>query len=351
MSCEKCTTTKTLPEDSKKIVIFASHEYILSKFFTIFKNRFEISNENDYLLIQHKFDDFIEIISSANDFTEIELENITILPLEPTSSPTFGAYKNAKPLTYWINLYLSKDLKWILDNESIITYFQPIIDAHTNQIVAYECLSRGLKMDGTIMPPNLMFHSARKTEMIFNLDRQCRISAIKNSKLKKIDKMIFINFTPTSIYNPEFCLRDTVKTATELNFDFNKIVFEVVESDKVENFVHLKSILDFYIRMGFQVALDDLGSGYSSLNLLASLKPNIVKIDIELVRDIDKDIAKKAIVSSLVGICKEIGSLSLAEGIETRSEMEMLKSIGVDLMQGYLFGKPSPEPLEEITLK
>lgn len=103
--------------------------------------------------------------------------------------------------------------------------------------------------------------------------------------------------------------------------------------------------------MGFQVALDDLGSGYSSLNLLASLKPNIVKIDIELVRDIDKDIAKKAIVSSLVGICKEIGSLSLAEGIETRSEMEMLKSIGVDLMQGYLFGKPSPEPLEEITLK
>ncbi|MGC8769042.1 EAL domain-containing protein [Calditerrivibrio sp.] len=348
MSCEKCTTTKTLPEDCKRIVIFASHEYILGKFFTIFKSRFEILNENDYLVLNYKFNEFIEIVSSSKDFTEIELENITVLLIDPTSSLTFGAYKNAKPLTYWINLYLSKDLKWILDNESIITYFQPIIDIRSNQIVGYECLSRGIKMDGSIMPPNLMFHSARKTEMIFNLDRQCRISAIKNSKAKEIDKMIFINFTPTSIYNPEFCLRDTVKTATELNFDFSKIVFEVVESDKVENFVHLKNILDFYNNMGFKVALDDVGSGYSSLNLLASLKPNIVKIDIELVRDIDKDIAKKAIVSSLVGICKEIGSLSLAEGIETHGEMEMLKNLGVDLMQGYLFGKPSPEPLDKI---
>jgi len=345
MGCQKCTTTPESPKNIKKIVAFASHEYMLKKFYDIYKDIFNIENFYDYIIFNVEFDYFIKNISISKEFTQVELENINILPLELDEELTFSVYKKSKSLSYYINLYYSSDLKWILDNESIVTYFQPIVNCNSLEIVAYECLSRGIKHDGTVMPPNLMFESARKTDMLFNLDRQCRLKALQNAKSKNIQKDIFINFTPTSIYNPEFCLRDAVKTALELDLDFSKIIFEVVESERVEKFEHLTNILDFYRRMGFCVALDDVGSGYSTLNLLAQLKPNIIKIDMELIRDIDKNPAKRAVVSSIVQIATEIGAKTLAEGIETKGEFVIVKGLRVNLVQGYLFAKPSPEPL------
>lgn len=347
MSCEKCTKTPYMPL-SKKIFVYASHEYILEKIYNNLKSNFNIDKAHpEYIIISSDFDSFISFIVSKKIFTQIELENITVLPMEPEESLTFGSYKKSKTLSYFINLYYSEDLKWILDNESITTYFQPILSTKNNEIVAYECLSRGIKADGTIVPPNVMFESALKTEMIFNLDRQCRSNALKNAKMKNIKKDIFINFNPTSIYNPEFCLRDTIKWANDLNYDFSKVIFEVVESSKVENITHLKNIFDFYVNMGFRVALDDVGSGYSSLNMLADLKPNIIKIDMELVREIQTNTTKKAIVRSLIYIAKEINASTIAEGIETYEELETVKDMGVDMVQGYLFGKPSPDPILE----
>jgi len=184
-------------------------------------------------MCEAEFETFLEAISKFTDFTELEIENITIIPFDLEESPTYSSFKKAKTLQYWISLYFASDLKWIIDNSKIKMFFQPIVDLYTYEIVAYECLARGFKKDGSIMPPNVMFDTARKTDMLFNLDRQCRLQAIKQSKEKGIEKNIFINFTPASIYNPEFCLRDTVKWADDLNMDFSKVTFEVVESDKV----------------------------------------------------------------------------------------------------------------------
>lgn len=191
-----------------------------------------------------------------------------------------------------------------------------------------------------------MFDAAVKTEMIFNLDRQCRMQALRFAKKKNITKDIFINFNPTSIYNPEYCLRDTIKLAQDLNYDFTKVVFEVTESSKIDNFDHLKNILDYDSKMGFRVALDDVGAGYSSLNMLANLEPDFVKIDMELIRGIYGNSVKKAVVNSLINLSRDIGAKTLAEGIETEEEFETLRELGVNLVQGYLFGKPSPEPLQ-----
>ena len=343
MGCQKCTSTPTLPRGIKNIVMLAAHEYMLQKYYDTFKTRYSIMYEDEYLSFKTDFEDFIKQTSLEKDFTQVELENITILPLEIDEKLSFSIYKRSKTLSYYINLYNAVDLKWILDNNSIITLFQPIIDCSTMDVVAYECLSRGLKQDGSIMSPVIMFESARKSDMLFTLDRACRLQSLKNAKLKNIEKNIFINFTPTSIYNPVFCLHDTVEYAKELKFDFNKIVFEVIETERVENIAHLKNIFNFYIEKGFRVALDDVGSGYSTLNVLAELKPHIVKIDIALIRGIDRDPTKKAIVNSLVYIAKEIGATVLAEGIETTEEFEMVKSLGVNLVQGYLFGKPSAD--------
>lgn len=198
------------------------------------------------------------------------------------------------------------------------------------------------------MSPFQMFETARKTGMLFNLDRQCRETAIKTSAVKNINKNIFINFQPSSIYNPEFCLRDTVKWANQLEFDPSTIVFEVVETDKVESIEHLINIQNFYKQKGFRTALDDVGSGYSSLNLFASLHPDIIKIDMELVRDVHKSDVKKSVARALIGMAKDAGCRVLAEGIENADECEWFIQAGVDYLQGYYFGRPSAEPVRRI---
>ncbi|MCX8083674.1 MAG: EAL domain-containing protein [Calditerrivibrio sp.] len=342
MGCDKCTKTPDLPEGVVKILVFANHDYMLKKFYDNFSGQFQIVHYGEYVELMGIFSEFIDNIATSKIFNQMELENISALVLEPHETPIFSSYRKAKSFSYWINLCYSKDLISILDNQSIVTYFQPIFDIRSNTVYAYECLSRGRKIDGSIMPPNIMFESARKTELIFNLDRLCRISALKNAKSKGLDANIFINFTPTSIYNPEYCLKDTIEAAVNLGYNFEKIVFEVVESERVENIEHLKSIFDFYKGMGFRVALDDVGSGYSSLNMLAKLKPDIIKIDMELIRNIHLDTAKKAIVNSLVLISHEIKALTLAEGIESEDELKVIRDLNIDLAQGYFLGKPAP---------
>ncbi|MEZ0328597.1 MAG: EAL domain-containing protein [Dissulfuribacterales bacterium] len=343
MGCQKCTTTPILPNDLKRIIVVANHEYMLAKLYNNFNSKFELIQNNEYIEVKEDCEKFILAIANSKIFSQVELENMSILILDINEVPTFRSYNKLKSLNYWITLYSSKDLKWILDNQSIVTYFQPIFDVKSGDIYAYECLSRGIREDGTIMPPNIMFESAKKTEMLFNLDRQCRLISLTNAKRKGITKNLFINFMPTAIYNPEFCLRDTLKTAKELDYDFNKIIFEVVETEHVENIEHLKTIFDYYLEIGFRVALDDVGAGYSSLNMLAVLKPNFIKIDMELIRNIHNDSAKRAIVSSLCSISKEIGVITLAEGIETLEEFNVIKELGVELAQGYLLGKPSKD--------
>jgi EAL domain-containing protein (putative c-di-GMP-specific phosphodiesterase class I) len=120
------------------------------------------------------------------------------------------------------------------------------------------------------------------------------------------------------------------------------IVFEVIESEHVSDRFHLRGILTFYRQAGFLVALDDVGAGFSGLTLLSELKPDIIKIDMALVRDIDQDRYKQSIVRHLIGIARETGTTVLAEGIETEAEKAWLIQADVELLQGYLIGKPSP---------
>jgi EAL domain-containing protein (putative c-di-GMP-specific phosphodiesterase class I) len=187
--------------------------------------------------------------------------------------------------------------------------------------------------------------------MLFNLDRQCRESAIRFASKNGIDKNIFINFLPSAIYNPEFCLRDTVKWASDLDFNPDNIIFEVVETEDVEDTEHLKQILQFYKDKGFRTALDDVGSGYASLSLFASLRPNIIKIDIDIVRDVHISDFKQAVAKALKIMADESGCKVLAEGIETKEEFDWFKNLGVDYAQGYYLAKPSPEPVSSISIK
>lgn len=346
MSCIKCTTTPDFPTGNKDIYVSASHDYILSKFADIIK---EVKSEikTDYLFVRTDVDKFFAE-NSFKELNQMEKENINLLILPVDTQPGFNHFSQAKTLDAWLTLYESSELVWILENGSISTFFQPILHADTKEIYAYECLSRGVSRNGEYMNPGKMFEMAKKTNMLFNLDRQCRETSIKTSAVKKIDKNIFINFIPTAIYNPEFCLKDTVKWAAQLEFDPKTITFEVVETEQVKNLEHLRSILEYYNDKGFMTALDDVGSGYSSLNVLAELKPNIVKLDMEMIRNIHKNETKQSIVDALINISNKLGYKIIAEGIENIEEYEWVKSREIDFIQGFMFAKPSPEPLRVI---
>ncbi|MFJ8236300.1 EAL domain-containing protein [Ureibacillus sp. NPDC094379] len=245
------------------------------------------------------------------------------------------------PLTEIENFIEMNWIDEVIQKELITCYFQPIVDP-TEQVFAFELLARFQHEDGSMIYPNEIFSTAKKRGRLYALDRLCRMTAVRYST--KIQTKAFINFIPTSIYSPEFCLKSTVSLANELGIDPSQFVFEVVETEQVEDINHLKRILTYYKEKGFQYALDDVGEGFSTIDLLASLQPHYMKLDMKYVQGVAIDSDKQQIAQSFLDKAIEIGSIPLAEGVETRADFEWLKQIGYQLFQGYLFGKPAPQP-------
>ncbi len=232
----------------------------------------------------------------------------------------------------------------VLAENQLTVHFQPIVEAaYPEQVYAYECLLRG-HFDGQLVYPGKLLDAAKRMDALFQLDRRAREAAIRGAANHNIQQKIFINFTPTAIYDPEYCLRSTIELITRLNFKPEQIVFEVIESEQVNDVAFLRRILDFYRKAGFKVALDDLGSGYSSLTLLDQLRPDYVKIDMGLVRDVHKDRFRGMLLDMLLEVCNKLQMPSIAEGIENAEEAAWLQDHGAQLLQGYFFAKPAAVP-------
>lgn len=234
----------------------------------------------------------------------------------------------------------------VLQEGRIESWFQPIFRGGTLELWGYECLMRGRTADGGLIPPATLLEWARQERLVFMLDRVAREAHLRAAgrNLLPAECRILINFLPTAIYQPEFCLASTVRTARETGIAPHRIGFEVVESEQVVDRAHLRDILQHYRDAGFLVALDDVGSGYAGLSMLGDLAPDIIKIDREMVQKAVTSRAHESICASLVSLAREGGQLALAEGIETREEWELVERLGVHLLQGYLFGRPSPTP-------
>jgi EAL domain-containing protein (putative c-di-GMP-specific phosphodiesterase class I) len=253
--------------------------------------------------------------------------------------------RNAQPVTSLAPLDASP-LTELLDNRRIETWYQPVLTSHRYALWGYECLMRGRDARGELIPPGQIFDWARQEQLTFMLDRVCRETHLLNAGAAAIPDhaRLLVNFLPTTVYDPQFCLRTTVRAAERAGIAPERVVFEVVESDKVEDHEHLLSILAYYRNAGFSVALDDVGTGYSGLMMLAEMNPDLIKIDRALVTRAPESRLHQGICRSLVELAAESGKLSLAEGVETEQQRRLMESLGVDLFQGFLFGEPSPEP-------
>lgn len=234
------------------------------------------------------------------------------------------------------------EYQWIdkvIIEEAVMFHMQPIVDVN-EQVYAYEMLARFTDVAGTAISPFHVFQAAKKRNRTYALDRVCRMSAVRNAA--SLSTKVFINFIPTSIYSPEHCLKTTVQLANQLGIEPSRFVFEVVETEQVEDLNHLKNILTYYRERGFHYALDDVGAGFSTPDVLKQLAPHYMKLDMTYVQGVAKDPNKQQTAHQMRQAAVQVGAIPLAEGIEDREDFLWLKKHGYELFQGYLFGKPAP---------
>jgi EAL domain-containing protein (putative c-di-GMP-specific phosphodiesterase class I) len=222
-----------------------------------------------------------------------------------------------------------------LDFEIAFAY-QPIVDVEARTIFAHEALVRGPNGESAWSVLSKVTDENR-----YQFDQACRVQAIKGAAELGIRERVSINFLPNAVYQPAACIQSTFQAAREYGFPLENIIFEVTEGEKVQDRPHLVNIFREYHRFGFHTAIDDFGAGYAGLDLLSEYQPDIIKLDMGLVRDIDTNAPRQAILKGVMTMCRELGITVLAEGIETPAERDFLRGAGVRLMQGYLFAKPA----------
>ncbi|UAB73214.1 EAL domain-containing protein [Vibrio sp. SCSIO 43132] len=221
--------------------------------------------------------------------------------------------------------------------------FQPIVSTQSQTIFGYEALVRGTKNESAI---SVMSQVTEEKKYAF--DQQCRVKAISMAAKLGMTSILSINFLPNAIYSPERCISTTLQAAKAFNFPIQNIMFEFTEVERMDDFEHTKNIISHYNKLGFKTAVDDFGSGFSGLNRLANFKTNIVKIDMDLIRNIHQDKVRQVIIRRCLQMFEDLGVTPLVEGIETLGEYQWLRAQGVDLMQGYLFAKPGFESLPDV---
>jgi EAL domain-containing protein (putative c-di-GMP-specific phosphodiesterase class I) len=222
--------------------------------------------------------------------------------------------------------------------------FQPIVDLSTGGPFAYEALVRGPNGESASSVLEQVHDDNR-----YRFDQRCRTGAIAQAAALGMDRFLSINFMPNAVYQPAACIRSTLEAAERYGFPLDRIIFETLEGEDVVSRPHLVQIFRAYKSFGFQTAIDDFGSGYSGLTLLADFQPDLIKLDMGLVRGVDVDIIRQRIVIGVLHICRDLGIRVVAEGIETVGERDFFASQGVTLMQGYLFARPAFKALPTIT--
>ncbi len=222
--------------------------------------------------------------------------------------------------------------------------FQPIVNTENQTIFGYEALVRGKNNESAASVLNQINDSNK-----YKFDQAIRVKALDLAKKLNLQGMLSINFLPNAVYKAETCIRATLEAAAELDFPTDRIMFEVTEGEKVIDHEHLKSIFVEYKKQNFTTAIDDFGAGYSGLNLLADWQPDIIKLDMALTRNIHLDPVRRALVSGIVFVCRELNIKIIAEGIELIEEFRLLSGLGVHLFQGYYFARPGFETLPVIS--
>ncbi|RLQ97125.1 EAL domain-containing protein [Falsibacillus albus] len=291
---------------------------------------------NTYYYHFEQFQELIAIMEACNKINMFEGVQVGISRTKETNKWfTFETFL----------LYLrNKEMIEFIQYGGMVSHLQPIVDMQNLGIYGYESLLRS-EDEGANINPSQLFQLADRTGLHSLLDKRARETAIKTRHGSIPDGIkSFINFLPSTIYNPEYCLRHTFQIVEQYKVQPEDLVFEVVETEKIEDVHHLQSVLDRYKREGMKVALDDVGTGFATIDMLSRLQPDYVKIDREYISFCDRDGRKQNFLNEVIELAEKLGFIILAEGIERMEEWYYCRDAGIHLGQGYLIGKPSLHP-------
>ena len=231
----------------------------------------------------------------------------------------------------------------ILAHGDLHSLFQPIVSVTERRILGYEALTRG-PSNSTLHSPLTLFAAARQTGMLSELELACRKSACRRFSEQRLDGLLFLNVSPDSLLDANHQPGRTLQLLQTYGIAPSRVVIELTEQSPTDDFYLLDTALHHYRDMGFSIALDDLGAGYSSLRLWSELRPDYVKIDRHFIDGIHRDAVKREFVGSILQMAKASRAKVIAEGIELEEELAVLCEMGVDLLQGYLLCRPQETP-------
>lgn len=211
--------------------------------------------------------------------------------------------------------------------------YQPIVAAVDGRIVAHEAL---LRSDEPTLPhPGALLDAAERLGRVQDLGRGIRRSVAHRLSRDDVAGDTFVNLHPLELTDETLFARDS-----PLADRARSVVLEVTERASLEHVPDLRQRVAVLRSLGYRIAIDDLGAGYAGLTALSSLEPEVVKLDMALVRNVDREPIKRRLIGSMVRLSKELGATVVAEGVETSDERAALVDLGCDLLQGYLFGRP-----------
>lgn len=221
--------------------------------------------------------------------------------------------------------------------------FQPIVDATAREVIAFEALVRG---PGGESSAEIFAKVPR--ENLYRFDQACRLKAIHMAMRLNLKTRLNVNVFPNSIQRTGMNIHATLEASIQEGFPVKDLIFEVSEAEEIAHYTSVADIFRRYQDFGFQTAIDDFGTGYSGLRMLAEYQPNYIKLDRNIISDVQKFHVKQTIVAGIHAICERLNILLIAEGVERVEEYEWLSRAGIHLFQGYYFARPMLEALVDV---
>lgn len=234
-------------------------------------------------------------------------------------------------------------LEEILARRNLNALFQPIIDLKRGEFLGYEGLIRGPANSPLHSPANL-FGAAEREGLALEVEMLARQTVLESFAQQSLPGLLFLNVSPQTLTQPSFRNGRTLAFLEQLNIDPSRVVIEITENQPTFDFEAMRSALLHYRGMGFKIAIDDLGEGFSSLRLWSELRPEYIKIDMHFVQGVDRDPIKLQFLKSIQSIAESCGTKVIAEGVETEAELKVVKDLDIALGQGYFIARPSPTP-------
>jgi len=240
------------------------------------------------------------------------------------------------------------ELKKIMKDELLETFFQPIVNLHTGETFGFEALNR--PGQSQIFPTVDHFYEfVGRTDKVFQFEKFCRNLSLKrymaglSETFREEDFNLFINIHPHVLLDRNYHSGDTLQQLAEIGIKPENVVFELTERSAVTDFQEFERVLSHYRSQGYRIAIDDVGSGYNSLKTLIFLKPEFIKLDRSLIQNIEESAASQQLVALINDYAVQSDTKIIAEGIERMEEVKYLQELGIDYAQGYVLGRPSQD--------